>query len=177
MTVVESVVLSIRIAARVAADAAANTAGARAAGRASGGLGASTAEAAIGGAAGDLFQTATDEATWDRGISEMFAVLLAAIARGSAAGAPGGGAIAGTRYHQGTFEVRSMGWFGTSDDSVGGGLDVVRRQSRVVGGDEPPRTRDSSGKSPRANAAGRTPATSSHACVGVQVEDLDPVRA
>jgi hypothetical protein len=35
----------------------------------------------IGGAAAELFQAATGEATWDRGIAEVFSALLAAIRR------------------------------------------------------------------------------------------------
>jgi ABC-type Co2+ transport system permease subunit len=60
-------------------------AGGQAVRTATGGAGAAVAEAvidgAIGGAAGELFQTAIDEATWDRGVASALAALLAALAR------------------------------------------------------------------------------------------------
>jgi hypothetical protein len=52
-------------------------------------------DSALGGASGELFQTATDEATWDRGVAEAFAAMLAAIARGAGSGAAIGGAVGG----------------------------------------------------------------------------------
>lgn len=71
-------------------------AGETAVAHATGGLGAGIATAAIeggfGNAAAELFQTAADEATWDRGIAEALATILAAVARGAVVGAGIGGA-------------------------------------------------------------------------------------
>ena len=58
-------------------------------------IAATVIDSALGGAAGELFQTATDEATWDRGVAEAFAAMLAAIARGAGSGAAIGGAVGG----------------------------------------------------------------------------------
>ncbi|HWO23690.1 MAG TPA: hypothetical protein VNO30_33340, partial [Kofleriaceae bacterium] len=81
----------------VSAGQAATAAGGRSAAHAVGSLGAKLAEGAIdgavGGAAGELFMTATDEATWDRGVSEAFAAMLAAVARGAVTGGVLGGAV------------------------------------------------------------------------------------
>ena len=83
----------------VSAGQAATAAGGRSAAHAVGSLGAKLAEGAIdgavGGAAGELFMTATDEATWDRGVSEAFAAMLAAVARGAVTGGVLGGAVGG----------------------------------------------------------------------------------
>ena len=50
-------------------------------------------DGAISGAAGEIFKTATDEATWDRSVSEAFSKVLAAFARGAKSGAIWGGAF------------------------------------------------------------------------------------
>jgi len=51
---------------------------------------------AVGGAASEMFETAADRVTWDRGIAEGFSRMLAAVARGAQSGAlMGGGAAAG----------------------------------------------------------------------------------
>jgi hypothetical protein len=50
-------------------------------------------DGALGGAAGELFHTAIDEATWDRGVTSMIARMLAALARGATLGAVAGGGI------------------------------------------------------------------------------------
>jgi hypothetical protein len=52
-------------------------------------------DGAFSGAAGELFQTAADEATWNRGVGEAIARMLAAVARGGALGAAGGGLVGG----------------------------------------------------------------------------------
>jgi hypothetical protein len=59
-------------------------------------IAAAVIDGALGGASGELFQTATDEATWDRGVAAAFAAMLSAIARGAAMGAAMGGAAGGT---------------------------------------------------------------------------------
>jgi hypothetical protein len=56
-------------------------------------IAAAVIDGALGGASGELFQTATDEATWDRGIAEAFAAMLAAIARGALTGAAMGAGV------------------------------------------------------------------------------------
>jgi hypothetical protein len=76
-----------RAAASVGAHAAANTSQAGAE------IAAAVIDGALGGASGELFQTATDEATWDRGVAEAIAAMLAAIERGAAIGAAMGGSI------------------------------------------------------------------------------------
>ncbi|HEY6038347.1 MAG TPA: hypothetical protein VIV58_28890, partial [Kofleriaceae bacterium] len=48
---------------------------------------------AVGGAASEIFETATDRVTWDRGIAEAFAKIMAAAARGAAMGAVTAGVI------------------------------------------------------------------------------------
>jgi hypothetical protein len=96
--------LAAKIIARAArtmtAGRAAVEAGAAAAGKATHGVGGSIVksalEGAIGGAGGELFQTAIDEATWDRGITHAFAKMLAAIGRGALIGATLGGTLAGS---------------------------------------------------------------------------------
>lgn len=52
-------------------------------------------DGAVSNAAGEVFRTATDEATWDRSTSEALTRVLAAIARGAAQGAAGGVVFAG----------------------------------------------------------------------------------
>ncbi|HEY2959216.1 MAG TPA: hypothetical protein VGM21_13555 [Actinomycetota bacterium] len=52
-------------------------------------------DGAAGGAAGEVFRTATDEATWDRGVSEALSRVLAALGRGALTGAAGGFVFAG----------------------------------------------------------------------------------
>jgi hypothetical protein len=74
-------------------------------------LAAAVIDGALGGASGELFQTATDEATWDRGVAEAFAAMLAAIARGAATGAALGGAIGGAGQALGKL-ARSTGQAG-----------------------------------------------------------------
>ncbi len=80
----------------VSAGRAAAMAGEAALTKATGGLGSHVAMAAIEGAFGngaaELFATATDEATWDRGIAEALATMLSAVARGALIGAAAGGA-------------------------------------------------------------------------------------
>lgn len=48
---------------------------------------------AIGGASAEIFETAVDRATWDRGIAEAFTKILAAAARGAALGGITGGVL------------------------------------------------------------------------------------
>ncbi len=98
--------LASPLAARVVRGASIGMSGTRAAAHAgtnavmhaTGGLGATIASAAIEGAlinsAAELFQTAVDEATWDRGIAEALARMLSAVGHGAAVGAAfGAGAI------------------------------------------------------------------------------------
>ncbi len=87
----------------LSAGSAAVEAGAAAGGAVKAATGASTAariagavvDGAVSGAAGEVFRTATDEATWDRSTSEALSRVLAAIGRGAVMGGAGGFAIAG----------------------------------------------------------------------------------
>jgi hypothetical protein len=94
----------------LAAGEAAVQAGGRAA-HAGGNLAVRIAESAIdgavGGAAGELFQTAVDEATWDRGVASALASMLAAIARGGAIGGLAGGVVGGVVAGLGRLAARS----------------------------------------------------------------------
>ena len=101
------------------AGRAAASIGARAVGQ-TGHAGAEIAAAiidgALGSASGELFQTATDEATWDRGIAEAFAAMLAAVARSAAVGAVMGGAI-GTAAQAASKLGRAIGRAGEHEAS------------------------------------------------------------
>lgn len=89
-------------AAGVAAGELAPRVGAAAMRKVSRGFFATIVENAIAGAvansASEVFETAADKVTWDRGIAEAFAKILAAAARGAATGAVMGGVIAGGLY-------------------------------------------------------------------------------
>lgn len=89
-----------RLTASGSAASGAARAGEQAVARATGGIGARIATAAIEGGmsnmAGEMFQTAADEATWDRGIAEALATILSSAGHGFAVGAViGGGAVIG----------------------------------------------------------------------------------
>lgn len=85
-----------RFAAAGSAARGAARAGEQAVAHATGGLGARIATAAIEGGlsnmSGEVFQTAADEATWDRGIAEAIATILSSAGHGLAVGAAIGGA-------------------------------------------------------------------------------------
>lgn len=90
------VVRAMGLASEVAAGAAAADAvelstGAKVAGH----IAQAVIDGSVSGASGEVFRTATDEATWDRSWSEAFARVLAALARGGAQGAKGGFLVGG----------------------------------------------------------------------------------
>lgn len=58
-------------------------------------------DGAVGGAGGELFRSALDEATWDRGVSEAIARIFQATLRGAAMGATFGGATGGVIFGAG----------------------------------------------------------------------------
>ncbi|MBX3252070.1 MAG: hypothetical protein KF901_33150 [Myxococcales bacterium] len=92
-----------RFGARAAGDLGASAVGRTTAGRVTAGLVSNVIEGSIGGAAGELYMTATEQATWRGTTNEVLARLLVAVGRGATLGAVGG--VAGTALAEGVGAV------------------------------------------------------------------------